>query len=52
MHFIENNRDVCMYNCSLVQAQYWQDPMNIDEYRNYSIFLADINQEKVKNNKF
>ena len=31
----------------LVQAQYWHDPLNEEEYRSYSIFLADINQEKV-----
>ncbi|XP_069125987.1 palmitoyl-protein thioesterase 1-like [Argopecten irradians] len=33
----------------LVQAEYWQDPLNMDEYRQYSVFLADINQEKIKN---
>lgn len=32
----------------LVQAQYWQDPMNEDTYRNKSVFLADINCEKEK----
>ncbi|XP_018097272.1 palmitoyl-protein thioesterase 1 isoform X2 [Xenopus laevis] len=30
----------------LVQAEYWHDPMNEEEYRNGSIFLADINQER------
>ncbi|XP_062506764.1 palmitoyl-protein thioesterase 1-like isoform X2 [Corticium candelabrum] len=34
---------------SLVQAEYWQDPLNETEYRKYSVFLADINQENVKN---
>jgi palmitoyl-protein thioesterase len=29
----------------LVQAEYWQDPLNEQEYREKSIFLADINQE-------
>ncbi|EDO39662.1 predicted protein [Nematostella vectensis] len=33
----------------LVQAEYWHDPMNEKEYRDKSIFLADINQEKTKN---
>ncbi|XP_050401616.1 palmitoyl-protein thioesterase 1 [Patella vulgata] len=33
----------------LVQAEYWQDPLNLDEYRNKSVFLADINQERTKN---
>jgi len=27
----------------LVQAEYWQDPLNEDEYLNKSVFLADIN---------
>ena len=31
----------------LVQAQYWHDPLNEAEYRNVSLFLADINQERV-----
>jgi len=30
----------------LVQAEYWHDPNNLDEYREKSIFLADINQER------
>ncbi|XP_050407435.1 palmitoyl-protein thioesterase 1 [Patella vulgata] len=33
----------------LVPAEYWQDPLNLDEYRNKSVFLADINQERTKN---
>lgn len=32
---------------SLVQAQYWHDPLNDDLYKKYSRFLADINQERV-----
>lgn len=32
---------------SLVQAQYWHDPLNEDLYRTHSLFLADINQERV-----
>ena len=32
----------------LVQAEYWHDPLNEAEYREKSIFLADINQERVK----
>ncbi|KAK2106533.1 hypothetical protein P7K49_016047 [Saguinus oedipus] len=32
---------------SLVQAEYWHDPIKEDVYRNHSIFLADINQERV-----
>ena len=31
----------------LVQAQYWHDPLNEEEYRNVSMFLAEINQEVV-----
>lgn len=34
-------------SCSLVQAEYWHDPIKEDMYRNHSIFLADINQERV-----
>ncbi|XP_059162857.1 palmitoyl-protein thioesterase 1-like [Physella acuta] len=30
----------------LVQAEYWHDPLNEAEYRNKSVFLADINQER------
>ncbi|CAG2054219.1 unnamed protein product, partial [Timema podura] len=33
----------------LVQAEYWHDPLKEDEYRQASIFLADINNERVKN---
>jgi len=32
---------------SIVQAEYWHDPLNEDEYRRRSVFLADINQELV-----
>ena len=32
---------------NLVQAEYWHDPLNEKEYRQYSVFLADINQERV-----
>jgi hypothetical protein len=31
----------------IVQAEYWHDSMNEEEYREKSVFLADINQEKV-----
>ena len=33
----------------LVQAEYWQDPFNEDEYRKKCVFLADINQENTVN---
>ncbi|CAH3109297.1 unnamed protein product [Pocillopora meandrina] len=33
---------------NLVQAEYWHDPLNEEEYREKSVFLADINQEKEK----
>jgi palmitoyl-protein thioesterase len=32
---------------NLVQAEYWHDPLNEKEYKTYSVFLADINQERV-----
>ncbi|XP_026480291.1 palmitoyl-protein thioesterase 1-like [Ctenocephalides felis] len=31
---------------SLTQATYWHDPLNEDKYKNSSIFLADINNER------
>ncbi|KAJ8944338.1 hypothetical protein NQ318_016145 [Aromia moschata] len=34
---------------ALAQATYWHDPLNEDEYRNYSTFLSDINNEKTIN---
>lgn len=30
----------------IVQAEYWHDPLNEDEYKRRSVFLADINQER------
>ncbi|XP_037549481.1 palmitoyl-protein thioesterase 1 [Nematolebias whitei] len=36
----------------LVQAQYWHDPLNDDLYRKYSLFLADINQERFVNETY
>lgn len=35
---------------TLVQAQYWHDPLNEKEYREKSVFIADINQERVHKN--
>lgn len=32
---------------SIVQAEYWHDPLKEEEYRQKSVFLADINQENV-----
>ncbi|KAJ8880988.1 hypothetical protein PR048_017461 [Dryococelus australis] len=36
----------------LVQAQYWHDPLKEEKYRNASMFLADINNEKVNNTNY
>ncbi|KAK9394782.1 palmitoyl-protein thioesterase 1 [Crotalus adamanteus] len=36
----------------LVQAQYWHDPVNEQQYRKSSLFLADINQERVINETY
>ncbi|CAJ0927143.1 unnamed protein product [Ranitomeya imitator] len=36
----------------LVQAEYWHDPLNEEHYRNGSIFLADINQERGINESY
>lgn len=45
-------RPVCLSDAafvpvSLVQAQYWHDPLNDDLYKMHSLFLADVNQERV-----
>ncbi|XP_075995762.1 palmitoyl-protein thioesterase 1 isoform X2 [Genypterus blacodes] len=37
---------------NLVQAQYWHDPLKDDLYRKYSLFLADINQERGVNETY
>ncbi|KAG8230141.1 hypothetical protein J437_LFUL010633 [Ladona fulva] len=37
---------------SLVQAEYWHDPINEDSYKKGSIFLADINNEDVVNKTY
>jgi len=34
----------------LVQAEYWNDPLDQDNYLNYNVFLPDINNEKEKKN--
>lgn len=36
----------------LAQAEYWHDTMQEDEYRQKSVFLADINQERVFNETY
>ncbi|KAF3819979.1 hypothetical protein GH733_015488 [Mirounga leonina] len=36
----------------MVQAEYWHDPIKEDMYRNHSIFLADINQERGVNESY
>ena len=36
-----------IFSSSLVQAEYWHDPLNEAEYKKASVFLADINQENV-----
>ena len=40
---------LCVY-LSLVQAEYWHDPFNLEEYRKSCVFLPDINQENVCDN--
>ncbi|XP_046850386.1 palmitoyl-protein thioesterase 1-like [Xenia sp. Carnegie-2017] len=37
---------------NLVQAEYWHDPLKEEEYKTKSVFLADINQERVKNKAY
>ncbi|XP_060582407.1 palmitoyl-protein thioesterase 1-like isoform X2 [Ruditapes philippinarum] len=36
----------------LVQAEYWHDPLNENEYKAKSVFLADINQETTVNQTY
>uniref|UniRef100_A0A7E4UZE4 Palmitoyl-protein thioesterase 1 n=1 Tax=Panagrellus redivivus TaxID=6233 RepID=A0A7E4UZE4_PANRE len=36
----------------IVQAQYWHDPFQKDDYKDKNIFLADINNEKVQNDDY
>ncbi|XP_034016348.1 palmitoyl-protein thioesterase 1 [Thalassophryne amazonica] len=36
----------------LVQAEYWHDPYNDDLYKRYSLFLADVNQERTVNETY
>lgn len=48
---------LCCFTCRwvqkfLVQAEYWHDPFKQEEYINNSVFLADINNEKVKIEQF
>lgn len=42
---------VVLVALSLVQAQYWHDPLNDDLYKKHSLFLADINQERVSSSQ-
>ena len=37
---------------NIVQAEYWHDPLKEEEYITKSVFLADINQERVKNSTY
>jgi palmitoyl-protein thioesterase len=36
----------------VVQAQYWHDPLNADQYREKNVFLADVNQENGVNKDY
>lgn len=36
----------------LVQATYWHNPLEEEKYRNYSTFIAEINNEKVVNESY
>ncbi|KRZ50703.1 Palmitoyl-protein thioesterase 1 [Trichinella nativa] len=43
VQFVQNN---------VIQAQYWHDPLHENTYRDKSIFLAEINNEKVLNQTY
>uniref|UniRef100_A0AC35ETZ1 Palmitoyl-protein thioesterase 1 n=1 Tax=Panagrolaimus sp. PS1159 TaxID=55785 RepID=A0AC35ETZ1_9BILA len=36
----------------IVQAQYWHDPYQADDYKDKNIFLADLNNEKTQNDEY
>lgn len=38
---------MCVF--SLVQAEYWHDPIHEDDYKEKNIFLPDLNNENVVN---
>lgn len=45
-----NSLNICRWvQRFLVQATYWHDPLNEEEYKKYSTFLADINNERTLN---
>ena len=44
-----NVSTILILNYRLVQAEYWHDPLNEAEYKEKSVFLADINNENAKN---
>jgi len=37
---------------NVVQAEYWQDPLDFDVYKQKSVFLADINNERSVNESY
>jgi len=43
---------VSFVQSSIVQAEYWHDPMNEDTYKAKSVFLADINNENTVNQTY
>lgn len=51
--FLRNNLNRIAYTTWMqnfsVQATYWHDPMHEETFRKYSSFLADINNERSKN---
>ncbi|XP_066970899.1 palmitoyl-protein thioesterase 1 [Macrobrachium rosenbergii] len=49
LHFASYNY---LIQHKLVQAQYWHDPLKEDIYREKSIFLADINNDKEINESY
>lgn len=51
-HLLDHGAYTDYVQNSLVQAQYWHDPLNETEYKMKSIFLADINNEKVINESY
>jgi len=51
-HLLDSAAYISVVQESLVQAQYWHDPLNEELYRNYSTFIAEINNERVINQDY
>ncbi|CAJ0581973.1 unnamed protein product, partial [Mesorhabditis spiculigera] len=51
-HLLEYGAYTAFVQNHVVQAQYWHDPLNNEEYKSRNIFLSDLNNEKVVNPEY